>query len=447
MSILLTLPSSIEKIERGDKVLFFNPEIPSWLVTNHNGALLLSLCDGTNSVSDILSSLLETQGRDVYEQGRSFFNEAISSRIFDTPSECELPITCEPQQLSNVQLSISSKCNLHCKYCYATDRQEGEHASLSYEEYEKLVDDLVAYAGSPLSFTLTGGEPLLNKDVFRIARYIRSKGCNVDILTNGTLVSESNIQELSESFDGVSVSIDGKDASSHDRFRGSGSYAKTERCIELLQQNDIPYRLSMTVNRLNIGDVESMAQKYGSHMNFAPLFPAGSANNSDVDMSISGKEYFDCLKKASGVNPLSYCESTLQSSQTCRRCKCAIGGSEISISPTGDVYPCQLLHYPEFLIGNIHDVSISDLLSSSPVIERCSHLVVDKIDGCSTCFLRYVCGGACRARAYHECKNIFTSGTFCEYEREAFIDGIFSLYSENSLKVERRESREPCGGG
>ena len=306
MSVTLSLPSSIERIERDDKVLFFNPEVPSWLVTNHNGALLLSLCDGANSVSDILSSLLETQGREAYEQGRKFFQEAIASRLFEVPLDSELPIMEEHQHLSNVQLSVSSKCNLHCKYCYATDREEGDHANLSLEEYQKLVDDLLDFSGGTLAFTLTGGEPLLNKDVFYIAHYIHSKGCNVDLLTNGTLVNEANIHDISESFDGVSISIDGKDAVSHDRFRGSGSYVKTEKCIELLKENGIPYRLSMTVNRLNIEDVEAMAKKYGSHMNFAPLFPAGSANSSDVDMSISGKEYFECLKKASGVNPLSY---------------------------------------------------------------------------------------------------------------------------------------------
>ena len=44
-----------------------------------------------------------------------------------------------------------------------------------------------------------------------------------------------------------------------------------------------------------------------------------------------------------------------------------------------------------------------------------------------------ICGGACRARAYHEKGDIMVSGEFCEYEKEAFINGIFNLYSKNVL--------------
>ena len=130
---------------------------------------------------------------------------------------------------------------------------------------------------------------------------------------------------------------------------------------------------------------------------------------------------------------MSYCDSTLTAARHQRRCKCAVGGSEISISETGDVYPCQLLHYPQFLIGNIHKDKIADLYVKSPVIRQCSEMVVDNIKGCSTCFLKYVCGGACRARAFHECGDIFSSGTFCEYEKQAFVDGIFKLYSHNII--------------
>ncbi len=110
-----------------------------------------------------------------------------------------------------------------------------------------------------------------------------------------------------------------------------------------------------------------------------------------------------------------------------------MGDSELSFSPTGDVYPCQLLHYPEFYIGNIHEHSVRELYEQSPVVERCRQLTVDRIEGCATCFLKYVCGGACRARAFHECGDIQTSGRFCEYERTAFIDGIIDIYSQNKL--------------
>jgi len=437
MSLKLKLPSCLKRIEREDKILFFNPDIPAWLVTNYNGALLLSFCDGKNSISDILDALADSKGIDEARKAKIFFDEAIKSGIFEEPILHTIPIKKEQQKLSLVQFSISSKCNLNCKYCYATDRVESLYPKMNLNEYKRVVDDITGYSNGT-EFTLTGGEPLLNEDVFDIALYIRSRHSSVDLLTNGTLITQDNIERIKEAFSKVSMSLDGSTREQHELFRGDGSYDKTMKAIDLLDSHGIPCRLSMTVNRMNIKDVESMARKYGDRLSFQPLFPAGNAKKSDEDISITGKEYYDALKNAYGVNPMGYCEPTLDASRQKRRCKCAIGGSELSISETGDVYPCQLLHYPQFLIGNIHKDKVSDLHKNSPVVRQCSEMVVDNIKGCDTCFLRYVCGGACRARAFHECSDILSCGSFCEYEKEAFVDGIFEIYSSNFINNSRK---------
>ena len=420
------------RIEKENRVLFFNPNIPSWLVTNQNGAFLLSLCDGNNSVSDIVDALEETNGIDEATKAKQFFDEAIVSGIFDNPISSTIPIKQEKQILNLVQFSISRNCNLNCKYCYATDRMENKYPKMVLDDYIRVIDDITCFSEGT-GFTITGGEPLLNKDVFKIAQYIRSKHSSVDLLTNGTLISPENINDIKNSFDKVSISIDGSTKEKHEFFRGKGSYSKTMRAIELLDENEIHCRLSMTVNRLNIDDVENMAAQYGNRLSFQPLFPAGNAKKSDEDLSITGKEYYEVLKNAFGVNPMGYCESTLSAARQKRRCKCAVGGTELSISETGDIYPCQLLHYPQFLIGNIHKDRISELFETSPVIKQCSEMVVDNIEGCSSCFLKYVCGGACRARAFHECGNILTCGSFCEYEKLSFVNGIFEIYSKNKI--------------
>ena len=51
----LKLPSTVQQIVEGEKTIFFNPDIPSWVVTDHNGALLLSLCNGTQTKEEIIN--------------------------------------------------------------------------------------------------------------------------------------------------------------------------------------------------------------------------------------------------------------------------------------------------------------------------------------------------------------------------------------------------------
>ncbi len=426
----LALPTSVSCIKRKDKVIFFNTDIPSWVVTDENGSKILSLCNGSLTKGEIIALFEKHFNKDTSIKVARFLDYCIQSKLFDVASPREVPVLRNKGGLSIVQLSISAKCNLNCRYCYATDRVESKHPKMQLKDYKRVIDEIHDIS-SAIKFSLTGGEPLLNKDCIEIARYIKTKGHYVDILTNATLINETIVDQIKTVFDKVTISVDGSYKELHESFRGPNTYERTLNNIDLLLQKGVNTSLSMTVNRLNIHDVSSMAQKYGSLLSFAPLFPAGNAIKSETDISITGKEYYDALFNAEGVNPLSYCESSLDNSQICRNCKCAVGDSELSISSTGDVYPCQLLHYPEFYIGNIYESSIHELYFKSPVVEKCRHMTVDNINGCSTCFLKYVCGGACRARAYHECKDIYQSGTFCEYEKEAFIDGLINIYSSN----------------
>lgn len=432
MGAKLKLPSCVTRIERNNKVIFFNVDIPSWIVTDQNGAVLLSLCDGTMSKEEIYSLFLEEKGKAEAIKVELFLEQCIQSKLFDLPKEGEIPIRRNSGFLSIVQLSVSPSCNLNCKYCYATDRIESDFPRMTLEEYKLVVDELCEL--SPyVKFSLTGGEPLLNKECIEIGRYIKSKGHYVDLLTNATLIDEKIASQIAAIFDKVTISMDGSSKELHELFRGPNTYELTNRNIDLLISKGIDTHLSMTVNRLNIHDVADMAKKYGNLLSYAPLFPAGNANKTENDISITGEEYYKALADAEGVNPLSYCETSYENAKECRNCKCAIGDCEISISATGDVYPCQLLHYPEFYIGNIHESSIKDLYLNSDVIEKCRSITVDNIEECSKCFLKYVCGGACRARSFHECGDIFRSGKFCEYEKNAFLDGLLDIYSENIL--------------
>lgn len=424
--------AKIKKFIRDDKFVFINPDVPSWIVTNRNGDVLLSLLKNGFSEEEIIDQFKESHGPKVAKKVASFIRYCSYVGLFSTPSNEEVPIKRSFGKLDLVQFSISSNCNLNCRYCYAADRNEGLHPQMCLDDYKRVVDDILTLSRNT-KFTITGGEPLLNKDCVDIAYYIRSKGNFVDLLTNGTLINTSNIVRIRDVFDRVTLSLDGSTKNKHDFFRGSGSYDRLQKAIYLLEENGVNYELSMTVNKFNISDIENVAAQFGGRLHFAPLFPAGNANKSEVDLSINGRQYYEALNSAKNVSPLSFCESALENAKHCRACKCAVGTQELSISATGDVYPCQLLHYPDFLIGNIHDTPISELWRNSPLIEKLTHLTVDNIDGCRDCAFKYICGGACRARAYHECGRVDVSGEFCEYEKEALLQGIINYYSENVL--------------
>lgn len=420
------LPSAVQVFERNSKKVYINPQVPAWIVTNDLGSMILSLFDGSNSVDDIVNTVVQVLGQEKKQQVADFCDYVIQSGVL---GNLESQDHERDTSLHSVHLSLSSQCNLRCKYCYAAERVESKYPRLTLDDYRRIIDDLCSIS-SNITFTITGGEPLLNPLWQSIAQHIKERGCTLLLLSNGLLINEKNIEFIKTHFDLVTLSIDGPTRETHSLTRGD-NFDSVMRAVDLLEKHEVDYTLSMTVTRLNIDQVEPMAQRFGSRLNFAPLFPVSDLASDEL--SITGEQYYQALAGAFGVNPLSYCESSLDMSQQVKARKCAIGDNEISISPTGDVYPCQLLHMDQFLAGNVHEQGIIDIYRNSEALKRCASLDVDNIEKCRDCAIRYICGGACRARGFYETGKIASTGDFCHYEKEAFLDGITKIFSVNAL--------------
>jgi len=411
-------------MKKGNKVLFLNPSSPAWIITNFNGAQALKLCNGKRTVSDIIKKISSIVNRDTTEEIHKFFQEVVSESNFFTITKQE-SIIPKPYHLHTVHLNLTNKCNLKCIYCYADERDKKE-SELDSKDYLSIIDSINNLSRN-VEIVLTGGEPLLSSYALHIAEYAKSKNNQLHLLSNGLLINKENVKQIADLFDLVKISLDGSNSTIHDLHRGIGSYDKTLEAIDLLIQNSATLQISMTVTKKNIGDIENMANKFGALLSFAPLFKAGRAKNKN-NLAITGKEYYAALSSINGVNPLSYLCSSLERAKNQRIVKCAIGDAEISISPAGDVYPCHLLHLPQFCAGNIRTQPLETIYEDSLILKSCRNLLVSEIKGCKKCDIRFICGGACRARAFYEKNKIDVSGDFCEYEKLAFINGLFELH-------------------
>lgn len=420
----LKLPKNVVKKIKRDKVLFLNPEAPDWIVVSKNGAAILQLCNGKRSIRDIANALSQF-GRDNFkEEIFGFFSEILSKTTFFSEI-IDDHLYYQPYPLRIVQLSLVNSCNLKCIYCYASDRPTSTD-KLNREDHFNLVESIQSISKS-VNIVITGGEPLLSPYAIELAEYAKALGNQVQLLTNGTLITKQNAKRISDVFNLVKVSIDGSCSKIHDFHRGNGNFNKAMQGIELLQNNGAPVQVAMTVTKQNINDIGAMVQKYGSMLTFAPLFNAGRAKN-HKGLGITGKQYYKALSSVDGVRPLNRLCSTLAVAKNKRIMKCAVGDGEISISENGDVFPCQLLHFNEFRAGNVKNRSLKHIYESSDVLNYCRELTVLNIPKCRKCDIRFICGGACRARAFYEVGNLSANGTFCEYEKSAFIDGLFELY-------------------
>ncbi len=414
--------------ERDGKHLFLQPSAPDWLVVNQNGAILLSRCDGSLTLAEITAQA-STVGS-FLAQAQALFSEALSRGILvdstpigkgnaETISNAR-PI-CHKPVLRSVYLKLTNQCNLHCDYCYA---QSGKPSDvLSQGDLESIANGAASISRS-VEYVLSGGEPLLNPYALDFAEMVKKSGNIVHILTNGTLIDEKNAERISKVVEMVKISLDGSSEEIHSATRGKNNFERAARAIDLLASLKTNVIVAMTVTRENRNDIPKMVSRFGSRLALQPLFKAGRGQDKD-DLSLTGLEYYDALASVDGVAPMGRIARTLESIRGRGVRRCALADREISISETGDVYPCQLLHAAEFRAGNIRELPLAEIYYESPVFKRLRSVNVDTLSKCSTCQLRYICGGACRARDFYEVGSIEEVGEFCAYEREALINGIF----------------------
>jgi len=415
--------------ERSGKHLFLQPSVPDWLVVNQNGAILLSRCDGRATLSEIVGEPT-SDFRNLPNQTQTLFSVALSRGILvdsaSAPKESPGTAHSEEQRrgkpsLGSVYLKLTNQCNLHCDYCYAQSGKLSE--VLSQGDLESIANGVASISRS-VEYVLSGGEPLLNPYALDFAEMVKKSGNIVHILTNGTLIDEKNAERISNVADMVKISLDGSSEEVHSATRGNNNFERVIRAIDLLVSLNTNVIVAMTVTRENRSDIPNMVSRLGSRLALQPLFKAGRGQDK-VDLSLTGLEYYDALASVDGVAPMGRVARTLESIRGRGVRRCALAEREISISETGDVYPCQLLHAAEFKAGNIRELSLAEIYYESPVFKRLRSINVDTLSKCSACQLRYICGGACRARDFYEVGSIEEVGEFCEYEREAFINGIF----------------------
>ena len=417
------LPSDIVIKRKGKKFLFLNPSVPDWIVTNRNGATALKLCNGERTLEEINEIVSKFARRDTTDELQNFFNEIVSQSKLFFSSKLETYIY-PPYDLHIIHLNLTNKCNLKCIYCYADERSNSKNR-LQFRDYLNIIDSINNMCKNA-EIVLTGGEPLLASYALDVARYAKKSGNQIHILSNGTLIDEENAKQIAEVSDLIKISLDGSTPEINDVHRGKDTFYKVLKAIDLLIRENAPLQILMTVTKKNINDIQAMVAKFGSLLSFAPLFKAGRAKT-NKGLAITGGKYYEALSSVKRVNPLSYLRSSLDKAKKQKIMKCAIGDAEISISDTGDVYPCHLLHIPQFFAGNVKEQSLESIYQTSDKLKECRKLTVLEIKGCNKCDIRFICGGACRARAFFEKGKIDVSDDFCEYEKLAFTNGLFEL--------------------
>ena len=315
-----------------------------------------------------------------------------------------------------VSWNLTYRCNLACEHCYLDaggtplvgTENFADRSELGTEECFRVIDEIAAFAPECVTI-LTGGEPLLRRDILEIVRRAAERELWVVVGTNGVRITENVAKRLAEAgARGLSLSLDALDPDRHDRFRKvRGAWQNTVEGAEILNRTGLPFIVQTTAGSHNLGELEAIADFAHERLaakvwNLYFLVPTGRGQ---FVSDITPAQYDDVLaslyriqRKYDGrmlVNAKCaphYIKTVLENSSTRvghaepdsaqRRCRiedsgpagspirtysggaggCPAGTHYMGIRPNGDVTPCPYL--PVFA-GSLRKASLADLWTSS----------------------------------------------------------------------------------
>jgi AdoMet-dependent heme synthase len=433
--------------------IYFDPYNFVWAKVNGSGRMLLEEFRKHRMVEDVTSAVGQ-QYHLAPDEARGIIDRFVENLVGE--GFLHLDVYRERDRAEFVKLDfpvvvylhMTNKCNLKCPYCYnKTDRETKIKLErlglvdpiLSTQEYKDLIARVIESGAQQLVFT--GGEALMRPDMMDLVEFARRKSPTIklEMLTNATKINDEIASQMCQWLDVVTISLDGHEKHIHEFYRGKHTFEPTIRGIQCLVKRRLELRASKPFiclvpvltekNIIHLKEIFEFSLEGLGADNLAPiLFQAGDHQQVSINqIPVMDVYQRESSRLASYLAALTGRESNGQPvKEPTARNHCGAGYGEISIDPSGFVYPCQSLHYPEFVSGNVRETDIQEIYNSSPVLQRQRGKTVETLAVCSHCDLRYLCNGGCRATAYNIYRDMNAHNElYCNYLEQMAVGKLW----------------------
>src|SRR3954465_14629341 len=288
----------------------------------------------------------------------------------------------QPPRPSTLIAELSYQCPLHCPYCSNPLHIGGETYPHELETEHWLRAFEQARALGVLQLALTGGEPMLRRDLVELCAGARDAGLYSSLITAGTLLTRERAQALKAAgLDHVQISIQSPDPEDNDRIAGNRSFEKKLAAARHAKELDFPLTINCVLHRQNLDRIEEMleltlelgarrlelanTQYYGWAVpNQEALMPSWEQLQRAEDAVQRFRERVGPKVDVLWVLPDFYEDLP-------KPCMGGWGRTAMVVAPNGDVMPCQAAStIPGLEFANVRDRSLAWIWSESDAFAR-----------------------------------------------------------------------------
>lgn len=240
--------------------------------------------------------------------------------------------------LHTLFFEVTSRCNALCDHC-GSRCTASKKDELSPETFKKVLDSVAENFGTKaIMLNITGGEPLMRKDLFEITGYADSLGFKWGLVTNGMLITDDVISKMKEThMSTITISLDGM-KKTHEEFRHvPGSFDRIISAIEKLKKGNFVEHIQVTfiATKKNIFELPEVYRLLTmleiDSLRISGIDPIGRAKDNEKLM-LSCEDYlylFDFIKKhQNSLLPVVW------------SCTHYFGNTESTLDPTGKIFSC-----------------------------------------------------------------------------------------------------------
>ncbi len=388
-------------------------------------------------------------------------------------------------------------CNLDCEYCFFLSKEAlypGDRFRMADDLLDTYIRQVIESQTAPeVAIAWQGGEPtLMGVDFFRRALALAEQHRRPDqtlqhtIQTNGTLLTDEWCELFAEHGFLVGLSIDGP-RDLHDVYRvdkkGNPSFDKVMRGFELLRKHGVDLNVLCTVNAANQDHPLEVYRFFRDelevqHIQLIPIverdnetgFQEGDqVTDRSVDPEAWGRfltAIFDeWVRRDVGTVFVSHFDAALASWLGVQPALCIFGetcGNAVALEHNGDLYSCDHFVEPDYLLGNIGETHMVELLAS-PRQRAFGDAKRDTLPRyCRECPVRFACNGECPKNRFtitpdgEAGLNYLCAGYLSFFTH---IDGLMQImadllrnrrYADEVMTILRAAGRNdpcPCGSG